>query len=180
MIIPIIAAVLGWLFVLFIAICLFSLVFSVLSFAPWVPIRGRDLKRIFSLANLRPGQVFYDLGCGDGKTVFYAAENFKAEAIGVEFSLPLYLFCRLKNLFYNSGLSRFKFKNLYRENLSRADVVYFFGMPHTVNDRFRQKLKTELKPGTKIISYSFSFPDWPPAAVDKPGEKDLPVYLYVI
>ena len=165
---------------LFLFICLFSVIFSVLSFAPWVPVRGRDLKRIFSLAELGPGKIFYDLGCGDGKTVFYAAKNFKAKAIGIEFSLPFYLFCRVKNLFYNPGLARFKYKNLYHENLAEADVVYLFGMPHTVNNKFRKKLETEMKPGTKIISYAFAFPDWPPKTVDKPTEKDLPIYLYEI
>jgi len=171
---------LGWLLVSFIAICLFSLVFCVLSFAPWVPTRGRDLKRIFELAGLKSGQLFYDLGCGGGQTVFYAARNFKARAIGVEFSLPLFLICCLKNLFYGHGLASFKFKNLYNENLAAADAVYFFGMPYRVNEAFKHKLKAEMKPGAKIISYSFAFPGWTPAAVSKPSDKDLAVYLYVV
>lgn len=178
MINPIVAQILAWLFLTFLFICLFSLVFSVLSFAPWVPARSRDLKRIFALARLKPGQIFYDLGCGDGKTIFYAAKNFQAQAIGLEISLLLYLFCRLKNLFY--GWALFKFKNLYNENLSKADVVYFFGMPGKVNLKFKKKLLSELKPGAKVISYAFGFPDWRPETVDKPSEKDLPIYLYEI
>src|SRR3989338_11069432 len=109
MIISIVVYGLSLAFLLFIIVCGFSIIFSVLSFAPWVPARGRDLKRIFKLAALKPGQIFYDLGCGDGKAVFYAAKNFRVRAIGVEFSFPLYLLCRLKNVFCGSGLARFRF-----------------------------------------------------------------------
>jgi SAM-dependent methyltransferase len=157
-----------------------SIIFSVLSFAPWVPSRSRDLKRIFKIADLKSGQVFYDLGCGNGKIVFYAAKNYKAKAIGLEISLPFYFICILRQVF-TSGLNiKFKLKNLYKENLSSADTIFFFGTPWGINPEFKTKLKTELKPGTKIISYSFSLTDWTPVAVDKPGEKDLPIYLYII
>ncbi|MFH1582688.1 MAG: class I SAM-dependent methyltransferase, partial [Candidatus Falkowbacteria bacterium] len=139
-----------------------------------------DLKRTFKLADLRPGQIFYDLGCGNGKVAIYAANNFKVKAVGLEISLPLYLICRLRQFFNKGAKLEFKFKNLYKENLASADVIYFFGMPHVLNEKFCLKLKQELKPGTKIISYSFKLHDWQPKVIDKPNEKDLPVYLYVI
>ena len=156
-----------------------SLVFSVLSFAPWVPSRSRDLARIFKLADLKPGQIFYDLGCGDGKIVLYAANNFKAKAIGLEISLPLYLICELRRALNRRSDIKFKFKNLFREDLKTADAVYFFGMPRSIKKKLSAKLKRELKPGAKIISYAFSLDAWTPARIDKPGEKDFPVYLYV-
>lgn len=165
---------------LFIIVCGFSLIFSVLSFAPWVPSRGRDLDRIFKLADLKPGQIFYDLGCGDGKVALYAANNYKVKAIGLEISLPLYLVCKLRQVLNKSSNLKFKFKNLYKENLAAADAIYFFGMPYVLNEKFCQKLKRELKPGTKIISYSFKLPGWRPKIIDKPSEKDLSVYLYVV
>ena len=156
----------------------FSVIFSVLSFAPWVPSRGRDLKRIFNIADLKPGQVFYDLGCGNGKVVFYAANNYKAKSVGVEISLPFYLICVLRNIINNRPDVNFKLNNLYKENLSSADVVFFFGTPWGINKEFVAKLKKELKPGAKIISYSFSIAGLTPALVDKPSNKDLPIYLY--
>lgn len=164
----------------FIIICGFSLIFSVLSFAPWLPSRSRDLKRIFKLADLKTGQTFYDLGCGNGRVVIYAANNYQAKAIGLEISLPFYLICRLRQFLNKPGRIEFKFKNLYKENLAAADVIYFFGMPHVLNEKFCLKLKQELKPGTKIISYSFKLYNWQAKTIDKPSEKDLPVYLYVV
>lgn len=178
MTISIIVYVLGMAFLSFIIVCGFSLIFSVLSFAPWVPSRSRDLERIFKLADLRPGQVFYDLGCGDGKVVIYAVNNYKVKAVGLEISLPLYLVCKLRQALNKQGDIVFKFRNLHKENLASADVVYFFGMPHVLNEKFCLKLKQELRPGAKVISYSFKLQGIKPKIVDRPSEKDLPVYLY--
>ncbi|MDD4901036.1 MAG: class I SAM-dependent methyltransferase [Patescibacteria group bacterium] len=156
----------------------FNIIISVLSFAPWLPIRRRDLSRVFKLANLQPGETFYDLGCGDGRVIFYAGRYFRAQAVGLEISWALYLLCRLKKFFDHNPLVKFKLKNLFKENLAAADAVYFFGIPTTINKKLSAKLKRELRPGAKIISYSFKLDGWKPVIVDKPTEKDLPVYLY--
>jgi len=179
MIISILVYGLSALVLLFIIVSAASVMYSVISFAPWVPSRTRDLARIFKLADLKPGQVFYDLGCGDGRMVFYARDNFKARAIGLEISLPMFLVCSIKRAFSEKSNLEFKFKNLFKENLSAADVVYFFGMPKTINNKLSAKLKQELRPGTKVISYSFKLNDWTPKVIDKPTAEDLPVYLYI-
>lgn len=151
-----------------------------LSFAPWVPSRGKDIKRIFKLAKLKPGEVFYDLGCGDGRIVSYAAKQYKAQAIGIELALPLYFICKIRQLFnYKKGV-KFKFKNLFKENLSRADVIYVFGTKSKLKNKLKQKLENELKKGARVISYSFSIDGWVPEIIDKPNEKDLTIYLYKI
>ena len=180
MIISIIFYTFAIVFLLFILIFGFSMIYSVLSFAPFVPSRSRDLARIFKLADLKPGQIFYDLGCGDGKVVIYAANNYKARAVGLEILLPLYLVCKLRQVLNKRSNIEFKLKNLYKENLASADVVYFFGIPRVLNENFFLKLKRELRPGAKIISYSFKLHNWEPKVIDKPSEKDLPVYLYEI
>lgn len=178
MIISIITYILGAIFLLAILVFSANIIFSVLSFAPWVPCRNRDLKRIFKLADLKEGQTFYDLGCGNGRVVVYASDNFKAKAVGLEISLPMYLICRLRQILKPRVNLEFRFKNLFKENLSTADVVYFFGMPETINKKLSAKLKQELKPGAKVISYSFSLIGWTPKIVDKPTPNDLKVYLY--
>lgn len=174
----IIASALSFAVLCFVIISAATVIFSVISFAPWVPSRGRDLKRIFKLADLRPGQIFYDLGCGNGKVVVYAGNHYAVKAIGLEISLPLYLICRFRFFLNNRANLEFKFKNLHKENLSSADVVYFFSIPHALTEKFSAKLKAELKPGAKVISYSFKLPGWTPTTIDKPTEKDLPIYLY--
>lgn len=172
--------IISLLFILFLIICSANIVFSVLSFAPWLPSRRRDLSRIFKLADLKPGQIFYDLGCGDGKVVLFAADHFKALIIGLEISLPFYLICQLRKFFRQRSNLIFKFKNLFKEDLSAADVVYFFGIPEKINRRLVSKLKKELKPGAKIISYSFKLNDWTAKIIDRPTKNDLPIYLYIV
>lgn len=166
--------------ILILTLALFT-AFTARSFAPWVPCRSRDLKRIAKLADFRRGDIFYDLGCGTGKTVFYMAKHYNVQAIGLEISLPLLLLCLVKKyLFYQKEKIIFKWKNLFNENLAKADIIYFFGIPKTVNDKLKEKIKKEATPGTKIISYAFKINELHPEKVSKPAENDLSIYLYKI
>ncbi|PIR94997.1 hypothetical protein COT95_01065, partial [Candidatus Falkowbacteria bacterium CG10_big_fil_rev_8_21_14_0_10_37_6] len=126
---------------------LFTIALAAWTFAPWVPMRKRDLQRVFALASLKPGEIFYDLGCGDGRVVVYAAKNFNARSIGIEMALPLFWLCELRRVFAGSKNIIFKWKDLFKEDLSNADVVYFFGVPQSIKNKLRQKLERELKPG---------------------------------
>ncbi len=147
-----------------------------LSFAPWVPTWKEDVQRAFRLAKLQPGEVMYDLGSGDGKTVFIAAEEFGARAVGIEIAWPLWLWSQLRRL-WAKGETRFILGNLFRQDISNADVIYLFGMPDKLKDKLRRKLETDLKPGARVVSYSFSIPDWTPVLRDKPTGK-ISIYLY--
>ncbi len=144
-----------------------------LSLAPWVPLRKRDIKRVLRLANLKPGQVFYELGCGDGRLIRSIPDNITA--IGLEINPLLYLYSKLR-----SRNKIIKLKNLYKEDLSTADVIFVFGMPEKIAKKLKAKLIKELKPGTKIISYAFEFKDWQPVTQDKPNKKEVSIYLYKI
>ena len=167
------------LLLLFIGLCLLSLAIAGKSFAPWVPTWKKDLPRIFKLAALKPGEIFYELGCGSGKVTFYAYKNFKIKAIGIELAIPLYFYCRLKRLLVkNNNQLVFLNKNLFKVDLSKADAVYFFGMPNSIKNKLKQKLTKELKPGARVISYVFPIPGWQPKIIDKPNKKDIAIYLY--
>lgn len=161
--------------ILFISIL--SVAIAGFSFAPWVPTWKSDLPRIFKLAEMKPGEIFYDLGCGNGKVVLYANKKFQAKAIGLEISLPMYLVCKIRQLInYNKNLV-FKFRNLYKEDLSQADLVYFFAKSDKVA-KLKAKLERELKPGCRVISYVFPIEGWREIVKDKPKPKDIAIYLY--
>lgn len=157
---------------------LLSIGYTGLSLAPWVPSRKKDLKRIFRLADLKPGETFYDLGCGNGRLTIYAAKNFQARAIGLELALPLYFVCMIRKLFNRDKNLHFKLKNLFKEKLFDADVIYIFGMPNKLKTKLKEKLEAELKPGAKVITYAFPFKEWTPVKIDKPTENDISIYLY--
>lgn len=149
--------------------------------APWVPMRSRDLKRVFDLADLKDDEVFYDLGCGNGKVVLYAAKNFNVQSIGIEIGIPLYLTCILRKFFGGVKNAKFKYKSLFNEDISKADVVYIFGMTRTLKQKMVDKLLSELKPGARIISYVFEIDGLTPSQIstDLSGNKGLPIYLYI-
>lgn len=148
------------------------------SLAPWVPMWQKDLPRILRLAQLQPTETFYDLGCGNGKTVLYVAEHCSGQAIGVELAWPLWLVCKFRQ--WRSGRTNVQFywRNLFRINLATADVVYVFGMPEKLRHTLRLKLERELKPGSRVISYVFPIVGWQPTIVDKPGQQAITIFLY--
>src|SRR5215470_17557967 len=57
--------------------------------APYVSSPARVVDRMLELANLKPGETLYDLGCGDGRILIAAAEKYKVKAVGVEISPKL-------------------------------------------------------------------------------------------
>ena len=149
------------------------------SLAPWVPAKKKDLLRIARLANLGDEETFYDLGCGDGRVAFVVANNSNGRVIGLELSLLFYLICLLKQGVLRAKGLRFKFKDIYRENLSNADVVFIFPASRKkLKGRLKAKLENELKPGSRVITYVFPIEGWEPVITDRPANDDIKTYLY--
>jgi len=143
--------------------------------APWVPTKPADVARFIKIANLRPGQIVFDLGCGDGRLVAAAAE-LDAMAQGYEVSLLPYILAKLRLWHLHNPRARVFFRDFWFENLSSADVVYFFLTPEIMS-RIKAKFEHELKAGAKVISYVWPIPGWQPKVIDRPS-RSLPLYLY--
>lgn len=145
---------------------------------PFVPTPQKNVKLIIDQFGLKPGQKFYDLGCGDGRFLI-EAEKRGAKAIGFEIS-PWAFFRAKINLFVHKSQAEVLYKNFYHFNLSDADTVFCF-LIDTVMPKVEEKLRQELKPGTKIICYDFKLPTWKPIKVVdlRPDDKKSSnVYLY--
>jgi SAM-dependent methyltransferase len=160
---------------------LFTLSASYASYlvAPWLPTRSSDLERIARIAHLQSNQIFYDLGCGDGRIIIYLSRHTKASLIGVELSLFHYLLALSFKYLHRRKNVLIKFGNLLRQNVSRADVVYLYGCPSRLAEVGRQ-LKRNLKAGAKIISYEYPIKGLIPDTIDQPKPKDLPIHIYVM
>lgn len=163
---------------LFAALVLLPIAIAWKTFAPWVPTKTSDVERVFDLANLKPGEVFYDLGSGDGKMIIYAAKNFQAKSVGLELAFPMVLVSYLRKFISKEKNLQIKWRSLFKENLEEADVVYIFGVPQTLGKSFQKKLEKELKPGTRVISYAFKVGDLEPVVISQPSQKQLPIYVY--
>jgi len=165
-------------FLIFIFLILGTFAIGGILAAPWVPLWKKDVRRMLKLAEVKPGEIVYDLGAGDGRIVIIAGQEFGAKAIGYEIAILPYLAARAK--IFLKGLSKsvsVKYRNFYKENLASADVICVF-LGKDAMKKLSPKFKNELKPGCRIVSYCFSLPDWQPKMVDKPGEKITTVYVY--
>jgi len=145
---------------------------------PFVPTPGRNVKMIIDQLDLKPGQIFYDLGCGDGRFLIEAGRR-GAKAIGFEVSPWAFSKAKL-NILINRSKAKIFFKNFFSADVSDADGIFCFLMDK-VMPKVEEKLKKELKPGAKIVCYGFNLPTWPVVKIIdlKPQDKkSSKIYLY--
>jgi hypothetical protein len=139
--------------------------------------------RMLELASVAPGDVLYDLGCGDGRIPVLAAQRFGIRATG--FDIDPHLVKQARARAKTAGVQRLvKFKNesVLRADLSDATVVTMY-LPWAATLRLRPKLLRELKPGSRIISREEGLADWVPERVEEfeaPGGKKTTLYLWRI
>jgi len=164
-----------YLFYLILFLFLGTFAYAGIKAAPWFPTWSKDVERFLNLAEIKTGQKFYDLGCGDGKLVF-AAAGAGAEAVGFEISLLPYLIALSRSLYVKN--SKIIFKDFWKADLSDADVVYIFLTPK-VNPKVKIKLEQELKRGSRVIAYSWPIDGWLPIEEDR-AEGYPSMYLYKI
>ncbi len=144
--------------------------------APWVPTPRSIVHRMLSLAQVRPGEAVYDLGCGDGRVLVMAARRFRARAVGIEIDLSRFLWCLA--VITALGLRRrvrLIRGDLFRQELREADVVVTYLLQET-NDRLQAKLLREMRPGARVVSNTFCFSELKLAASDE----EYRIYLYRI
>jgi ribosomal protein L11 methylase PrmA len=134
------------------------------------------------LAQVDANDVVYDLGCGDGRIVIAAVQQFGARGVCVDID-PQRVRESRANATSAGVAQRIRFVNqdLFDTDISDATVVTLFLWP-TVNTKLRPKLWRDLKPGTRVVSYVHDMGDWTPnqaVAVDS-GYGRRNVYLWII
>jgi SAM-dependent methyltransferase len=147
----------------FLILILIPTLIALLTGAPWVPTPKERVRKMLQLAKLKKGQTVMDLGCGDGRLVHIASAEFGAKGIGLEFSPLIYAMAKMVQPFYwlKGSRAKIKFRNFFNVDLSKADVIVFYLMPHAMR-RVRKKCEQELKKGARVISYAFPIKEWEP------------------
>ncbi|KKP91049.1 MAG: hypothetical protein UR97_C0005G0046, partial [Candidatus Nomurabacteria bacterium GW2011_GWE2_36_115] len=120
----------------------------------------KTLKDIEKALNINEDSVVYDLGCGDGRVLFYLYKNNpKAKYIGIENSqFPLLVF-NVRNWFFkrkNKSNISIIGKDFFDVNLSDATHIFTYLYPNVMDDLLA-KFDKELKRGTRLVSASFHF-----------------------
>ncbi len=130
----------------------------------FVPTPNDVVRRMCQLAKVSKDDVVFDLGCGDGRMVLIALDEFKAKrGVGIDLDPQ-----RIKESKENAERMKLTDKVEFREgdvlkikDLSEASVVLLY-MGDDVNLRLRPILQKTLKPGSRIVSHRFGMGDWKP------------------
>jgi len=152
--------------------------------APYVPTPPQVIQRMLRLAELRAGEVFFDLGSGDGRTVITAAKEFGARAVGVELREDLAKKA-LSTIYELSLQDRITIVNgdMFNVDLTSADVIFLY-LTTSANEKVRPKLDSELKRGVRIVSHDYEIVGWKPIKVENYCENETlgypshTLYLY--
>jgi len=144
----------------------------------FVPLPMGTVRKMLRLANIKKGDVLYDLGSGDGRVVIEAAKTYGIYAVGIEKNILLYLISRL-NIKIRKLEGRIKIlnKDFFKENLNEANIVTIYLTPK-LNKKLEPKFKKELKRGARIVSAAHEIEGWRPIKKIKTGH--FWVYLYKI
>ena len=152
--------------------------------APYVPTPINVARRMLMLAGVGVDDVVYDLGCGDGRILFMAVEEFEAErAVGYDINPSIVE--PLREKIENSGLEdriEVMNANFFDVDLSPASVVTMY-LTTSGNSKLRPKLEEELGDGARVVSHDFPVHTWTTEKSSEPPHYTIgshKIYLYSI
>ena len=156
---------------------------------PYVPSPTSVVADMLTLAEVGPQDFVIDLGSGDGRIVLTAAKVFGARGFGVDINEKLVKeaneSAKLQGI---ADRASFTIQDLFKTDIRKATVLTMYLLPNTVN-MLKDKLLTELNPGTRILSHDYPLAGWIP---EKYVQMDLEdkviisgvtttlIYLYVV
>jgi SAM-dependent methyltransferase len=145
----------------------------------WVPSAPEVITAMMEAAKVGPGDVVYDLGCGEGEIVIAAAKLYGARGVGVDLDPE-----RIRNARVNAASAgvtervTFVEQDLFKTDVGPATVVTLYLLPE-LNERLRPKLLSELRPGSRIVSHDFGMGDWvPERTITVPLAREHRVFLW--
>jgi SAM-dependent methyltransferase len=148
---------------------------------PYVPTPQEVVDRMLDLAQIKKGDVVYDLGSGDGRIVVTAAKKYGVRAIGFEIDPE-----RIKESTENikkagvGHLVEIRQQDIRTVDLAPASVLTMYLLPE-VNLLIRPNIWKQMKPGSRIVSHDFDMGDWKPLKTENMKDSsnwDHTLYLW--
>jgi tRNA A58 N-methylase Trm61 len=148
----------------------------------YVPTPQAAVNRMIELAEIQPGDLVYDLGCGDGRIVVTAAQKHGVRAIGVDID-PVRVEESKENVRQAGveALVTIEHGDIFDLDLSEADVVFLYLQPR-LNERLMPQL-AKMKPGSRIVSFEFDMGNAEPLLVERGRFDELSerrIYKWVV
>jgi len=129
---------------------------------PFVPTPMDVVDKMLELAEVKKGDVVYDLGSGDGRIVIRAAKKYGVRAVGIE--MDQLLLAKARKDAKAAGVSHlveFRAEDAMKVDLSKATVVTLYMLPW-FNEAMKPSFKKYLKPGARIVAHDFGIEGWAP------------------
>ncbi|HLA00253.1 MAG TPA: class I SAM-dependent methyltransferase [Thermodesulfovibrionales bacterium] len=173
---------LGILVIAYIFLITFALITGLSTFktggAMFATTHNSKIEKVLEAVAMLPGQVVYDLGCGDGRFLIAAVKKYNVKAAGFEINPWAYVLSKLKVKLLTTKVS-IHFKDFWKADLSSADFIFCYLFPD-VMERLKEKLSRELKAGAKVISCNFEIPGWIPEKIITPSHPvhNDPIFIY--
>ncbi len=153
-----------------------SIIWPLIIGAAWSPSSRRVMDKMLKTAEVDSHDILYDLGSGDGRIVAEAARKYRATVLGVEADPFRVIWSKINlRLLGLNRQTRIIWGDIFKQDISHATVVTVFLWQRT-NEKLKEKLQRELKPGTRVVSHVWTFSGWTPIVVDREDR----IYLYVI
>lgn len=129
----------------------------------YVPTPPEVVSAMLDLAELKDGDVLYDLGSGDGRIPIAAVKRNRVKATGIDIDPERIAEARANARAQGvEGNVAFRQDDIFTTDFSDASVVTLY-LLDSLNEKLRPRILA-LKPGTRIVSHAFRMGDWQPEA----------------
>jgi cyclopropane fatty-acyl-phospholipid synthase-like methyltransferase len=137
---------------------------------PFVPTLMDVVDKMLELAEVKTGDLLYDLGSGDGRIVIRAAQKYGIRAVGIE--MDQLLLDKARQDAKAAGVNHlveFRAEDALQANISTATVVTLYMLPW-FNEKMKPSFEKYLKPGARVVAHDFGIEGWEPdQTVKLPG-----------
>ena len=146
--------------------------------APYVVTDNDVVDAMLALAQVRPDEKVVDLGSGDGRILIAAARSHGARGLGVDIDPA-----RVREATANAAAAgvghrvTFRREDLFRTPLGDADVLTLY-LSAEINLRLRERIMSEMRPGTRVVSNEFDMGEW--RADQRQQVGGASVYLWIV
>lgn len=130
--------------------------------SPYVASPPEVVRQMLTLVELKPGETLYDLGSGDGRVAVMAAQEFGANAVGIELreDLAKRALEKISELHLEDNI-KIVHSSMFDIDLSPADVVTLY-LTTSANTKIKPKLESDLRLGTRVVSHDYEIVGWTP------------------
>ena len=143
----------------------------------WVPTPKSLVEKMLKMADVKPTDILYDLGSGDGITVITAAKQFGLLATGIEYN-PDMVELSKRNAQKEGVAEKAQFirGDIFATDFSKATVLTMYLLPY-LNLKLRPTI-LDMKPGTRVVSHAFTMDDWKPDQTD--STEGRTAYMWIV